>query len=317
MLRTYYRLLFLLTGDLGAGALGPMIGNSQDDVAIIQDFLSSAPGSTLPRGIVVQGGEFAEGGTKAAGIVPSHGTLLQQYLAASLRASSYNALADGGEGMIDLLPTGIVDGTGTILGVRNGCDLPNDVLDVNASIPGAAVAAYYENRGSQGPFAASVYAPASVSRPFVSLLNGFDIDRLRNRHGESTFGRVFFFYQLFQNVFSSLCSIAGTPVGVDDPRAVGGVLPDAVRVLGNPVRDGSARIALTLASREHARVVVYDIAGRAVRTLANRTFEPGEHTLVWDGADDGGRALARGVYFVRVHGLARGVEATRTVVFLR
>jgi hypothetical protein len=28
-------------------------------------------------------------------------------------------------------------------------------------------------------------------------------------------------------------------------------------------------------------------------------FPAGEQTLVWDGTDDGGRKVARGVYFVR------------------
>jgi flagellar hook assembly protein FlgD len=47
------------------------------------------------------------------------------------------------------------------------------------------------------------------------------------------------------------------------------------------------------------QVNIYDVAGRRVRLLADRVFPAGEQTLVWDGADDGGRKVARGVYFVR------------------
>ena len=44
---------------------------------------------------------------------------------------------------------------------------------------------------------------------------------------------------------------------------------------------------------------IYDVAGRKVRNLADRVFPAGEHTLEWDGTDDAGGRVARGVYFVR------------------
>jgi flagellar hook assembly protein FlgD len=34
--------------------------------------------------------------------------------------------------------------------------------------------------------------------------------------------------------------------------------------------------------------------------LAKRRFKAGEHDLVWDGTDDNGRPVARGVYFTQV-----------------
>ncbi len=49
----------------------------------------------------------------------------------------------------------------------------------------------------------------------------------------------------------------------------------------------------------YVQVNVYDVAGRKLRTLADRLFPAGEQTLVWDGADDTGRKVSRGVYFVR------------------
>ena len=45
---------------------------------------------------------------------------------------------------------------------------------------------------------------------------------------------------------------------------------------------------------------VYDVSGRLVRTLADRNFEAGPHTLTWDGTDDHGRQMERGVYFTQV-----------------
>ncbi|MDH4211802.1 MAG: C25 family cysteine peptidase [candidate division WOR-3 bacterium] len=43
---------------------------------------------------------------------------------------------------------------------------------------------------------------------------------------------------------------------------------------------------------------VYDVAGRAVRTLVHDNFEPGLYTTVWDACDDSGSRLPAGVYFI-------------------
>jgi hypothetical protein len=48
------------------------------------------------------------------------------------------------------------------------------------------------------------------------------------------------------------------------------------------------------------RLRIYDVAGRAVRTLVDRPVEPGRHEVRWEGRDDRGRAVAGGVYFARL-----------------
>jgi putative hemolysin len=60
-------------------------------------------------------------------------------------------------------------------------------------------------------------------------------------------------------------------------------------------------ITYELPSRARVSLIVYDAAGRVVRTLLNR--EPrdgGEHTASWDGRDDRGRRVASGAYFYRL-----------------
>ena len=51
---------------------------------------------------------------------------------------------------------------------------------------------------------------------------------------------------------------------------------------------------------EHT-VAVYDAAGRVVSVLFSGRRDGGAHRLEWDGRDAGGRRVASGVYFVRVH----------------
>ena len=60
------------------------------------------------------------------------------------------------------------------------------------------------------------------------------------------------------------------------------------------------RLAFGITRREQVELRIYDVSGRAVRTLANREFAAGEHEVVWDGSDDAGRAVPRGVYFYQL-----------------
>ncbi len=58
------------------------------------------------------------------------------------------------------------------------------------------------------------------------------------------------------------------------------------------------RFALPEASQ--VNLVVYDLNGRAIRTLATGAFQPGNHSVVWDGLDANGRAVASGTYVYRL-----------------
>ena len=64
-----------------------------------------------------------------------------------------------------------------------------------------------------------------------------------------------------------------------------------------------------------AELVVFDPAGRRVRTLVHGGLDAGEHRIVWDGrADDGTRAPA-GIFFIRLDTSVGSVA--RRVLMLR
>ena len=44
---------------------------------------------------------------------------------------------------------------------------------------------------------------------------------------------------------------------------------------------------------------IYDISGRCIKTLINKWIEPGNYNVVWDGTNDKGRKVARGIYFYK------------------
>jgi hypothetical protein len=57
------------------------------------------------------------------------------------------------------------------------------------------------------------------------------------------------------------------------------------------------RIRYALGASGPARLRIYDSSGRLIRTLVEERQEAGEHSVVWDGKNDEGGALASGVYF--------------------
>ena len=67
----------------------------------------------------------------------------------------------------------------------------------------------------------------------------------------------------------------------------------------NPFR-GSTTITLSMPRPAPARLVVYDVRGRAVRTLVDRVLEAGIHPIAWNGKTDDGQPAATGVYFAKL-----------------
>jgi hypothetical protein len=102
-------------------------------------------------------------------------------------------------------------------------------------------------------------------------------------------------------------------VGVDDLLPGPGASPGAERLAWAaaspvPARAGAETVRLVLAAghaTESADIVVYDARGRRVRGLFAGPLTAGAHTFAWNGCDDGGRAMAPGLYFAR----ARAGEA--------
>lgn len=63
----------------------------------------------------------------------------------------------------------------------------------------------------------------------------------------------------------------------------------------------------------HARLVVYDVAGRRVRGLLDGDLPAGPRAVAWDGRDDTGRTVAAGSYLARLEGDGT-VAVTRAVL---
>lgn|GEM_PF-4659388 len=51
---------------------------------------------------------------------------------------------------------------------------------------------------------------------------------------------------------------------------------------------------------DYARLVVYDVTGRLIRTLISGKLEPGRYSIAWDGKGENARDAMSGVYFYRL-----------------
>lgn len=62
----------------------------------------------------------------------------------------------------------------------------------------------------------------------------------------------------------------------------------------------STSILYDLPQESHVVVMVYSVIGQAVKTLVKGVQSTGSYRVVWNGADDNGRQMTSGVYFVRI-----------------
>ena len=80
----------------------------------------------------------------------------------------------------------------------------------------------------------------------------------------------------------------------------------------SPFTGASVSLAFALPAAGRATLRLYDVSGRARRTLADDWMAAGPHAIAWDGRDDAGHDLSPGVYFARLESGA--LRATRRIV---
>jgi hypothetical protein len=102
-----------------------------------------------------------------------------------------------------------------------------------------------------------------------------------------------------------------TTAAADPDVLPGGTL--RVAAAPNPFNPRTTlRFSLPAAAETTLRVV--DLRGRVVRTLVSGRLPAGDHTVVWDGRDGGGREMPSGVYFSRLLSDGRVVAGRMVLV---
>jgi len=107
-------------------------------------------------------------------------------------------------------------------------------------------------------------------------------------------------------------------LAMPQPGGTGGSEVPAVTALLAPYPNPfnpQTTLEFTLAAAGRARLAVYDVRGRHVRTLHAGELGVGRYRFGWDGRDAGGRSVASGVYVARF--VADGVQQSRRLTLVR
>ena len=302
-LRGVYRVLICLMTDLGQQAIGPVPDKSDQDVPLIIDFMNTAGGTDQPRGVMMIGRDFTTFNNT------DHPGFTATYFGGTSRTDDYRGSSGSTDDAPDLIPSATLNSTGRIYGVFGPCFFFNDALnlDAGAATNGAEAAVHYENTGSGGPWSPGALAGESGCRPRgrTSTLGGWTFGAFGGFGGRfdlSSDGTQDFTLQALAAMFGDLCNYNPTPVGVGDGPNSGKPFVNFMNLQSeNPMKSGLARIAFGIAKTERVEVKIYDVTGRLVKTVANKTYEGGkEHVVNWDSTDDHGSSVARGVYFYQL-----------------
>jgi hypothetical protein len=308
MLHAYYTMMLYLSGDLNSGLFGPYTNRSQNDAGLLIDWLLLASSASQNRAFWAIGDGFAESNIFGAKAITTD--LMLDHLGTDLIHWNYIQYSGNSDNLafLRLLPQWQNKGTSQVelFGMRNLCLWTNDVLTPGGvGLPTlATVTSEYDRKSApNGAFVAPAgvfkdWAPAS---PYKTLVDGWDLEHITHPNDIHTRDRNGYFYKIFVNIWSKLCEIQGTPlIALDVPTVDDGELVNFMNLHNNPLKSGQAKIHFGLSRPDRVEVKVFDVSGRLVRTLADRMFPAGTHDILWDGVDNAGRQVARGVYFTQV-----------------
>jgi len=68
----------------------------------------------------------------------------------------------------------------------------------------------------------------------------------------------------------------------------------------NPNNNEETRLVYFLEKSGPVSIVVYDLSGNIVKVLVSNTESAGKHIISWNGVNENGKIVTRGVYFIRV-----------------
>lgn len=91
-------------------------------------------------------------------------------------------------------------------------------------------------------------------------------------------------------------------------------VPRILSVWPNPFNP-TTTISFSVAQEQWVTIAVFDVEGRKLETVAEQTFGPGSHSVLWTGRDDRGRAVPSGTYLVQLE--TGGSSVARKITLVR
>lgn len=72
-----------------------------------------------------------------------------------------------------------------------------------------------------------------------------------------------------------------------------------VKTYPNPFNN-YINISFTLSEKTRTRINVFDVSGQVVKTLTDTDYDIGSYTVTWDGKNDSGVSVNKGIYFYMI-----------------
>jgi type IX secretion system substrate protein len=79
--------------------------------------------------------------------------------------------------------------------------------------------------------------------------------------------------------------------------------------------NGTTTIPFELQKDGNVNITIYDVLGRKVKTLINKPYAFGKHTITWDGTDAKGNDISSGIYLYRIK--SNEYSKTKRLLLLR
>ena len=105
-------------------------------------------------------------------------------------------------------------------------------------------------------------------------------------HVPERFGRIFFSEE---DVVSD----------IEEKRTIRPAYLHISNIYPNPFNPYT-KITFDVRMNSDIKIVVYDIKGSKIITLAHQTYSPGQYIVSWDGKDVLGKSMSSGIYFVNI-----------------
>ncbi|MCK4412319.1 MAG: hypothetical protein KAY32_02120 [Candidatus Eisenbacteria sp.] len=315
-----YRLIILDTGNYDTES-GWGDALKAEDIDLIDEWLTTAECELrdVRRGLILAGEGITE-------IIDSYDqAFLNDTLGATL---THGCLRDGAsydECTLQLEPYGAIDPI-CVYGNCPRLGFCFDILGLQAGVPGVATGSYYTSPSTQIDYASISRDNTGGSYNWRSIVHGYGLHQtMRCDDGDPD--SVSIVDAMGELLSSEIAWIQAGGAPFDLWRhpcfasAVGGVdLPAGTvnyLLAGRPnpfSRQATIRFGLAASCRPV--VEIFDVTGRRVRSLRAGELKAGEHSMTWDGTDEGGRPLGAGVFWMQLR-LPDGYCSSRRLVRLR
>jgi len=331
-----YKVILWNSGNLDAADL------TKEDGDILLPWLNRTDPNLNGNNLYLSGDGIASSITNEGASEPSARTLLENYCGVILECPAFrdagcpSGSATSGVDCVNLDPVGgarVANHPGRTIGARaqgNGCVASRrfDVLRANTDpLFGTAVGdEYYDDGAGKVANYAAITNDTNVGGViYRTVVDGVSPHYRRDMGSPCAFAfgsHPVSVEERLNEVLSwfgftgaaTPCIAPWNGVGIADPPIGETFRTGLASFAPNPLMGGATgRIRFTMARDGQAKVTIFDINGRLVKTVYDGPARQGENEATWDATDSSGRRAASGVYFIRMSTLG---EQFRTKLVL-